>query len=138
MARFNQFPDAEAIAGWKLRQANIPNVGTRVYSSIPTDPVFPLIVVKRIGGQPAVRQYLDRSRLQIDCWGGTKSVAFDIAQAARVALLELEQTAVTTGGGAPADAWITGVDDDLGLQFMQEAVTGRDRYLFGVEIFLHS
>jgi len=136
MPRFNPFPDAEAAAGWTLRQANIAS--QRVYSSIPTNPVYPLVVLRRIGGQPAEIHYMDASRIQVDVWGTSKSEAFDIAQAARVALHGMSGTTLTTGGGAPVNCYIASVDDDLGMMFMQDSITGKDRYIFGVQLYVRT
>jgi hypothetical protein len=135
MAEYEAFPDAEAIAGWKMRSAGL--AGSRVYSSVPKTPTYPLITIQRIGGQPAERHRLDAARIQVTVWGTSKSEAFDIAQLARVSLHGLEGDLVTVGGGAPVNAFITGVEDDLGLFWSPDEPTGRDRYIFGVRLFLH-
>lgn len=124
-------PDLEAIAAVALRNAAISGVGSRVYSSIPRDPTYPLITVTRIGGIPAVREYLDTASIQIDVWGGTKSEAHDIAARARVVLLTIAGTLITS----PVRAWISAVEDSLGLSWLPDSVTGRDRYVFGVEMY---
>ena len=133
MPLFDVFPDAEAAASIILRNANIS--GGRVYSSIPATPTFPLIVVERVGGIPAVRQRLDRARVQISTWGNSKSETRLIAMQARAALLTAEGTTVVISTG---NAVITGVDDDLGLFWSPDSATDRDRHIFGVEIFLHA
>ena len=126
------FPDTEAIAAKTLRDANI--TGSRVYSSIPKNPTYPLITVHRIGGLPAVRDYMDAANIQIEVWGGTKSEAFDAAAEARATLIELEGTSVTD----PVDAWISAVEDSLGLSWQPDPLTGKDRYLFAVSIYARS
>ena len=133
MPLFDVFPDAEAACSIILRNADI--AGDRVYSSIPASPTFPLIVVERIGGIPAVRQRLDRARVQLSVWGNTKSEARLLAMQARAVLFAAEGTTVTISTG---NAVITGVDDDLGLFWQPDSATDRDRYIFGVEIFLHA
>ncbi len=136
MTEFLPFPDSEAVASWAMRQAGIAS--GRVYSSIPATPAFPLVIVERIGGVPAVRQKLDRARLQISVWGNSKSEARDIADQARVALYSLEGTGMTTGGGAPVNAFVTAVRNDLGLFWSPDPDTDRDRYIFGVALYLQS
>jgi uncharacterized protein DUF3168 len=131
---FVTFPDFEAVAAARLRGANITNLGARVYSSVPADPTFPLAVVQRVGGIPPVRRYLDGANIQVDVWGGTKAQARDIADAARRALLQLEGSMVTD----PVTAWVSGVDDSLGLTWAPDPETARDRYLFGVLIYGHA
>jgi hypothetical protein len=136
MPGFTALPDAEAVVSWWLRNAGIAS--GRVYSSMPSVPVFPLIVVERIGGRPAVRERLDRARIQLAVWGNSKSEARDLADAARLKLLDLEGQSVTTGGGAPVDAFVTAVEDDLALFWSPDPVSDRDRYIFGVMIFDHA
>jgi hypothetical protein len=125
------FPDAEAIVGEALRDALISNISTRVYSSIPKNPTYPLITYQRIGGLPAVRDYMDAANIQVEVWGGTKSQAFDAAAEARVTLIELEGTSVSD----PVSAWISAVEDSLGLSWQPDPLTGRDRYLFAVTLY---
>lgn len=131
MTTILEAPDLEAVAAAALRTAAIAGLDTRVYSSVPTSPTFPLITVQRIGGIPAVREYLDTANLQIDVWGGSKSEIRDIAARARVVLLELAGTLVTS----PVRAWISAVEDVLGLSWQPDQLTGRDRYLFGVLVY---
>lgn len=137
MTDFREFPDFEAVVRSAIAAADIPGVGTHVYSSIPAKAteqgLYPLITVKRIGGVPAHRRALDAANIQIDVWGNTKSEAFDAAAAARVAIFELEGTGVTD----PVDAWISFVSDSLGLIWTPDPETGRDRYLFGVYVYGH-
>jgi len=128
------FPDVEAIVAQTLRDAGIAALGTRVYSSIPKRPTYPLVVVQRTGGLPAVRRYLDSGTVQVEVWGTSKSEAHDIAQQARVELLDLEGTAVTD----PVAAFITAVDDAVGLTWDPDTLTARDRYFFAVAIFARS
>lgn len=140
MARFNVLPDLEAAASVALRDAAITDL-EGVHSSIPAkNPVYPLLVVQRLGGTPAVRQYLDRARIQIDVWGGArregnlaipKSTILDIAQKARVVLLELEGQTLT----APVSLFISGVDDALGITWSPDPTSGRDRYVFSMWLY---
>jgi len=127
-------PDLEAVVSQTLRDANI-----RAYSSLPKTPQFPLIVVKRVGGTPPVRQYLDAANIQLDVWGSApddpapvpKSTIQDLAQQARVLILKLEGKMVY----GPVQAFITGVDDALGISWLPDPLTGRERYLFGMWVY---
>lgn len=127
MVRFLQHPDIEAIAATALRVAAIPLV-TGVYSAIPKTPTFPLITVERVGGSPVVREYMDGADVEVAVWATTKSEGHDIAQRARVVLLELEGTAVTS----PVAAFVSSVDDAQGLRWHPDQSTGRDRYVFSL------
>jgi hypothetical protein len=128
------FPDIEALCAEQVRET----LSARVYSSIPRDPVYPLITVKRIGGVPAVRERLDSARLQLDVWGTSKSEARDLADQARVVLHGMESKVYSVTGGDAVNAVVTGVVDNLGLTWLPDPVTDRDRYIFGVVIYAHS
>jgi hypothetical protein len=130
--RYEIFPDAEAVVNTVLRDAAITGV-TGVHSSIPKTPTFPLIITKRTGGVPVERHHLDRARIQVEVWGNSKSEALDIAQEARTLIHEMEGQQFTD----PVDAYVTGVDDAFGLQWLPDNVTHRDRYIFAIDVFLH-
>ncbi len=127
MPRFLAFPDAEAAVGTALRAAGI--AGGRVHSSLPSNPVKPFLIVKRLPiGRPAIAQVLDAPYIQYEAWGNTKSEAHDLAQAARVAIHELQGT--TSYG-----AFITGVEDELGPGWLPDPVTDTDRYIGAVRLY---
>ena len=140
MTRFNELPDLEAVVSVAIRDATIGGL-EGVYSSIPAkSPQYPLITVKRIGGTPSVRSYLDTARIQIDVWGGvkgdgpgqpTKSDILDISQAARIAVLELEGETVDD----PVDVFVSAVEDASGLMWLPDPTTGRDRYSFAMWVY---
>jgi len=122
---FLHLPDTEAIASVALQAA-----GFRASSSIPANPTFPLITVKRMGGSPADKRGLDRAILQIDVWGNTKSEARDVAAAARITLMNLEGTTSSQFNGV-----VTCVEDALGLFWLPDQETKRDRYVFSVMVY---
>jgi hypothetical protein len=123
------FVDAERYVGEALRAAST-GAGTRVYSSIPKSPTWPLITLQRIGGMPVDKHRVDRASIQIAVWADTKSAAHDIAQEARVAILRME-------GTTPNGAVIAGVTDQLGMTWQPDPVTQRDRYIFGMMLVIH-
>ena len=133
MSDFLTMPDLEAV----VRTA-ISGAGYNAYSSIPNSPTWPIAVVMRAGGFPAVRRYLDSVRIQIDVWGGArgdttptpKSTIQDMAQNIRVVVLRLEGKKVTT----PVGAWISGVEDG-GMIWLPDDDTGRDRYILTMQVF---
>jgi len=135
MAEWEIFPDSEALAAQIIRDAGY--FAERVYSSIPKNPTYPICVLKRIGGQPAERHRLDAAEIQVDVWGNNKSAARDGAEAARVALHEAEGLSFYTDLGDIEDAFITGVDDVVGLTFLPDPTSEKDRYLFQVRIYVH-
>lgn len=134
MPAVDVFPNVEAIVGEVLRDANISGLSTRVYSGVPKTPTYPLITVKRIGGVPVERHRLDRARIQIDVWGENKGQALTIASTARSVLIGIEGQSFTD----PVVGTVTAVDDDLGLTWLPDPVTDRDRYIFGVSVIAHA
>lgn len=134
MSEFSVFPDIEAVVASSLRGASISGL-SGVYSSLPKNYNRENVaLVKRIGGLPSVRQYLDTANLQCEVWGESKSSTRDIAAAARVVIFELEGTDVSD----PVDCWISGVEDSLGLTWQPDPETATDRYIFGVNIYFHA
>jgi hypothetical protein len=138
MLDLESFPPIELLAQEQLRR-EMP--GAHVYSSVPktlTNKSYPLITVRRIGGTPVVRERLDRAALQIDVWANNKTQALETAAAARRTLLRMEGQVMQTADDWPADAFVTAEEDDLGLTFLEDHVTGKDRYLFGISVYAHS
>lgn len=136
MTIVDTFVDAEALVGSIIRLANVSGLNG-VYSSLPKTPDWPIATVTRIGGIPAERHRVDRARIQIDVWGGSKSEAFDIIADIRTVLFAAEGQSFDLGTYA-ADAFISGVEDDLGFSFQPDPKTARDRYVYGVAVTLHS
>lgn len=137
MSAYRTFPNTEALASYIVRSASISGL-VGVYSSIPknaTDASFPMVTIQRIGGVPPVRRALDMANIQVDVWGTSKTTAFNIAEAARRALHGADGTVYTTGGGAPVDAFVSGVEDSMGLAWLPDPSTGRDRYVFAVNMY---
>lgn len=127
---FTPMPDLEAVAIDALKDAGI--CGGRVYSSVPAKPVYPLVVVQRIGGIPVVPERQDSGNTQVSVWGNNKAEARDAAEEARRVLHALRGTA-----NAELEAWISNVQDSLGLFFIPDIQTDRDRYIFSVLIEGH-
>jgi hypothetical protein len=129
--RFLTMPDAEQIAGDWLRGYGLA-CEDRVYSSLPAKKEFSLLTVKRIYGTPAVKQVLDSAVLDAQAWGNSKTEAHNLAQEARVALLEME-------GQEIDGAIVTAVVDEpgQGIRYVEDPPTGKDRYVFAVRVFSH-
>jgi hypothetical protein len=131
LSLFEPFPDTEHLVSSVLRD-EVTALGGRVHSSLPGKAVYPLAVVQRIGGVPAERHRLDTARIQVDVYGTSQSEAFSIAQEARAAIHGMEATGFTD----PVDAWVSAVRDDLGVTRLPDPLSGRDRYTFGVAIYV--
>lgn len=128
--RYSPFPDIEAMVGAALRAEGV--CGRRVYSSIPANPTYPLVTVARLGGVPPDRRRLDRARIQVDVYGNNKAEARDAAELARRVVLEMEGETFASFNGFVSD-----VEDELGLTFLPDQDTKKDRYLFAVGVFAH-
>lgn len=81
-------PNIEAIVvDFLLATPEVNTIDDRIVTVVPARPVFPLIRVTRIGGNPTSRLlWLDQATLQVDVWGGPKNTARDIAETARAHL----------------------------------------------------
>jgi hypothetical protein len=125
-------PDVELLATIYLRTVGeiTTLVGSRVGTSLPAEPQFPYLVVRRYGGLPPVPGHLDAARLQVDAWGRTKQEARYLAATAQAALHAMPQ-ATHTG------AVVTGVDDDLGLTWQPDPETDTPRYIVGLAVYAH-
>lgn len=133
MTTVDTFPDAEAAVGSILRSGL---TGSRVYSSIPKKPTYPLILVRRYGGTPVTRMRLDAADVQIDVYGTTKSEARLLAAQARAALYGAEGSTITVSSG---NAWVSGVTDIQGLTWLPDpSNVPLNRYVFSVRVFLHA
>lgn len=130
MPEYSPMPDIEAVAARILRTAGV--TGGRVHSSVPARPVYPLTTVERLGGLPPERHRLDGARIQVAVWGDSKSVVRDAAELARRVLHQSE-------GSIHADfrCFVTGVEDELGLSWLPDPDTNRDRYIFAVVMYAH-
>lgn len=126
-----ELPDIEAVAASALRTGNV--CSQRVYSSIPANPTYPLAIVERLGGIPAAKEKLDAARIQVSVWGTTKAEARTNAELARRVLHATEGNYFGS-----FEAYVTGVADELGLTWLPDVVTHKDRYIFAVMIYAHT
>lgn len=113
----------------------VAKVSTRVYTQLPDSPVFPLVVLKRIAGTWRDRERLDRPMIQIETWAdkGARQAAHDAMATVRAALVNdagLFVKAHTLGV-------VTGVEEVQGPSWLPDAPTGRARFIFTVQVFLH-
>ena len=119
--------DAEAVAVTVLTAALDPDVhvGTRYAGTLPA------VVVQRIGGIADTFGTIDRPRLDIEAWAGSKEAAYDLAESIRQAVWDAVGS--VHGGVTLADS-----RESLGLQYVPDSETeGTPRYLFTVEWTFH-
>ena len=132
----DDYPDVEgALRTWlRARPAVQGVVAQRVWFGIPkVDPVFPLVVVSRIGGTNAAGDApVDEPLVQIDCWGdihangnGNKASALGVANVVRAELLDLVNDTTIAPGVRAA---IASVD----MAYSPDPDNDRPRYVLTV------
>lgn len=69
-------------------------VGTRVYSTVPPKPTYPLVRIERVGGQLATSRFLwlDRARVDVNIWGDTHKATWRAANTVRSLLIAAQCT----------------------------------------------
>lgn len=127
VSRFTTFPDVEAILIQRLAALNY-----KVGAELPKTPIYPCVVIKRIGGTPAEVHHLDYASIQVEVWGNSKTDAAGLVYPLRTAIHELEGASIE----GSIKAFITGVVDTLGVTWTPDPVTDRARYMFGVGVYL--
>lgn len=128
-------PDAEALLSSFLRaQGDIEAlVGERVYTAVPKDPTFPLLLVHRVSGSPVGSRplHLDAPLLQLDAYGGTKKAAQTLIETARSVIARslegVHAEGVVTGVSFGPMSWLP--DGDYS--------PAKPRYVVDVTAFVH-
>lgn len=120
------------VSGWLRVNMNRP-----VYSTLPAEPNWPVLVVKLIGTAHPTREWIMRARLQVESWGTNKTEAFHLIEEARRWIMDMAGRVFTTVGGAADDAVVTDADDDFGIMWLPDPPTNRDRYILGITVTLH-
>lgn len=72
--------DVEAMLTRFLRAQSevVTLVGDRVYTDLPHQRQYPLVVLQRTGGGPRVRGWLDEAEITLDFYGGTHKLAHTV------------------------------------------------------------
>lgn len=80
-------PDVEQLlVQYTLDQPEVSAlVDQRVYTELPAAKTFPAVRISRYSGAPAIGRplWLDAALVQVDCWGGPKRLAWQIAETIR-------------------------------------------------------
>lgn len=89
----------------------------------------PALRITRAGGTPVDHVgVLDRARLQVEAFAADDVAAHDLAAHALLGLRELEGTKLV-------DAFVTAVEQDLGMRLAPDPITNASRYVFGVVLY---
>ncbi len=123
-------PDAEKLTIGYL--VGVPEVvavvGSRVHTAVPTEPTYPLVVVRRFGGFDADEGVLDAARIQLDCYGNTKGQAQTLAQTVRAALHQMSRSV----------AGVTGVAPGAGPTWSPQGDNNQPMYLIDATVYAQS
>lgn len=107
-------------------------VGSRIYSRLPPNAIYPLVRVFRRGGAFRDVDHIDQGILQVELWGAEDREQLDLlTRVVRTALTFDEIVGVHTLGV------VTNSEELAGPIFRSDPPTGRDRYLFDVQIDTH-
>lgn len=100
--------------------------GLSVFLAMPASAPTPCVIVRRVGGGPAVRKDLpeDHSRLSFDCWADTRSQAILIART-----LIAECDSLGRNGGYIAGSVYLCVADVLSLLWLPDPDSDKPRYI---------
>jgi len=131
-------PYAEGLVAQWLRDNMVENdIGQRVYSSLPHDPVWPLIMIKQIGGSGIRSYWINLPMIQVEAWGNNKTEAWKVIEEARRAVYRMTGQLFLATDGYPDDGVITDVNDIMDVTWLPDSVTNRDRYIWTCQLATH-
>lgn len=111
-------PDAElAIIQYLRARSEVTALvpGTRITTTMPSSPTFPLVLVERIGGIASVWQRLDEAAIQIDVFGGTRFECQRLARTVRACIMAIRNDTVDAGV-------LVSAAEEVALQWMPDMV----------------
>ena len=103
----------------------------RVYSAVPTQPTYPLVIVHRVTGSQGVGDvlWLDRALIQFDAWAQTKAAARRIAATVEAVLFE-------SPGEYPLGV-ITRVEEEGGIAQLDDPDSTLRHAMFQARVYVH-
>jgi len=110
-------------------------LGDRIYTTMPKDKTYPLMVLTRWGGEvpPGGPLSVEAADVQFDVWADRKKQAQDVAQLVRAILAQRLPAGDSTGG------WITGAASSAMRYAPDELVDPpRPRYVFSARLTCRS
>lgn len=136
---FDVFPDSELLATTILAEGDWgaltqPHIGTAIPDGANFD--IGVVVVARSGGQPRERHRIDRPRIQVDVLASQKAHAALLVQQARYILMSAEGFHYDLASGP--DAFLSGVDDELGVIWIFDPISLQPRYTLSVRFTVHA
>jgi hypothetical protein len=106
--------------------------GARITTELGTNPVYPVVLLQRVGGQAAVWQMLDEPAVQVDVVGGTKFECKKLALTVRAAILAIANDVV-------AEAVLSSAYEEVGPSWLPDTVPvpPLPRYTARYRVLLH-
>jgi hypothetical protein len=104
----------------------------QITTELPNEPVWPHVLVQRVGGSALVRLAVDEPVLQVDVLGGTKFACKQLAQTIEAAILAIANDVV--GGGVLSSGW-----EEVGPQWLPDTVPvpPTSRYVARYHVITH-
>lgn len=120
-------PDAEelVIAHLTGHPLLVGFAGLRVSADLYED--RPALRVRRAGGTPRDRRRLDTPLIDLEAWSSSRTVAHDLIQAARTAVVQMENTRFPTGA-------VGGVRDEMGARWLPDPTTDEPRWICSLSL----
>lgn len=106
--------------------------GGRVTTELPPAPVYPVVLIQRVGGQVAVAQAIDEPAVQVDVVGGTKAQCKKLMLTVRAAILAIADDIVP-------EAVLSSAYEEVGPSWLPDTVPvpPLPRYVARYRIYLH-
>jgi hypothetical protein len=134
---FPHIPYTEALVAEWLRENMTETPVSGVYSSLPSTPSWPLLLVKAIGGGGIRAYWMDTPLLQVESWANSKTEGWKVIEEARRKVYRMTGQMFLAADGYPDDGVVTDVRDSIGITWLPDPVTHRDRYIWDVLLTVH-
>jgi uncharacterized protein DUF3168 len=106
-------------------------VGTRVSTALPQTPVYPLVLITRVGGTLRDQGYLDRPLVFVEAWAAPGKHGDAVAVMATVrALLRGDRL-----NGSYPKGKVSGADEIAGPRYQRDPPTNAERFVLTVQLF---
>lgn len=131
----NVAPDAElAVLQFLRSRTEVTSLvpGTRITTSRPQEPTYPVVVVQRVGGTSTAWNFIDEAALQIDVVGDTRYNCQRIARTIAGCVLAIANDTVTEGV-------LVSAFEEVGPQWLPDTVVvpPLPRYVARYRVLLH-
>lgn len=104
----------------------------RITTALPPNPVYPVVLVKRIGGIANAWQRIDEPALQVEVVGGSRYQCQALARTVRACILAIYNDTVS-------EAVLVSASEEVGIQWMPDEVVvpPLPRYVARYQVLLH-